>query len=102
AMARQLGSSTGPCQAVGEPFNSISALTRLIQRGGFRTESLAEIHYQSRQEELIELMRIPAMTSSIANGLSEADRSTAISRAAAEVDPEQRVTVSWTLVCAVL
>lgn len=101
AMARHLGSSAGPPRAVGRSFHSIDALTHLLGRGGFRTEQVAETHYQSRQEELIELMRIPAMTSSIAEGISEADCRIAISRAAAEVDPDQRVTVSWTLVCAV-
>lgn len=102
AVARHLDASSIPRRPPRGPFTSVDGLAEVLEAGGFRPELIIEARYFGRQQELVDLMHIPAMACSIAEGLPEADCRTVIAKAAAEIDPEEDVTVPWTLVRAVL
>ena len=101
ALARLLDEAHRDGRPPSALFSSPDALQHLLGSTGFRTELVTEASYAGEQRELVSLMRIPAMTRSLAPGLSEEACRQAVAKAAERVDLEQKVTVSWTFVCAV-
>jgi SAM-dependent methyltransferase len=77
-----------------EPIEAAS-LDALARDGGFELETRERFVYRGRQQELIELMSIPAMIGRVAVGLSEELRELALERARRRVDPDEQVKVPW-------
>jgi trans-aconitate methyltransferase len=98
ALARLLDESRHRGRGPAARFSSIDDLKHLLASRGFDVELVVETPYAGAQRELVHLMQIPAMTSSVAPGLSEETCRRAVSRAAERVDPEQEVIVPWTFV----
>ena len=77
------------------PLFSLEGIERALAGAGFRLESTETYVYRGRQEELIELMLLPAMTARLAPELSWAERRRIVRGAAARSDPDLEVEIPW-------
>lgn len=98
ALARRLGELRDGPPAGGAPFAGRDELERRLAVHGFDLEIVDEATYVAEQRELVDLMRIPAMTAGVAPDLPIEVCRKAVASAAAAVDPEQTVAVPWTFV----
>jgi len=95
ALAREIERSSG------RPFPRTPTtvdperLERRLAEAGFEPLGRERFEVRCRQDELMELMEIPAMLRPITPGLSEAERRTALGAARERSDPGQPVTVPW-------
>ena len=95
ALARALEERTGrplpPSSATIDP----ERLEGWLEDAGFDLVLQERKTYAARQEELLELMKIPAMTAPLAPGLEVEARHAAVVQAGKRIDPDQRVEVPW-------
>ncbi len=95
ALAREIEASTG------RPFPRTPTtldpdrLERRLSEAGFEPAGHERFEVRCRQQELMELMEIPAMLQPITPGLSEAERQAALEKARERSDPAQPVVVPW-------
>lgn len=95
ALARALEERTGrPFPKTPATFDR-EALAASLARAGFALDHHERLVYRARQQELIELMRIPAMTAPLAPGLSWPERLEIVDVAEARVDPREWIEVPW-------
>ncbi len=76
----------------------LDALARTAAESRFAIVARERLVYEGRQDELIELMSIPAMIAPLTPGLDDRRREAVIRRAAAAADPRESVTVPWVFV----
>lgn len=93
ALARAVGCGGGPPAA--PPAIDERRLVELLAEEGFEPAARERFVYRGRQEELVELMELPAMIARAAPEASPAGRAAAVARARRAVDPEQAVEVPW-------
>ena len=95
ALAHALEERTGrplpPATATIDP----GRLEGWLDGAGFDLVGQERFVYRARQEELLELMKIPAMTAPLAPGLGPEARHDAVVQAGERIDQEQRVEVPW-------
>lgn len=95
ALARALEQRTGrPFPRTPATFD-LDALGALFARTGLEIDRRERFVYRARQRELVELMRIPAMTAPLAPDLSWRERLEIVDAAEARVDPEESIEVPW-------
>ncbi len=70
-------------------------LAALLAENGFEQVLRERFVYRGRQDELMELMEIPAMLARSAPGVPERDRAGAVAEARRRTDPAQAVEVPW-------
>lgn len=70
-------------------------LATLLSATGFRLEARERFTYLGAQSELVELMRIPAMTAPLAPDLSWSERMQIVDRTAERIDPNEPIEVPW-------
>jgi SAM-dependent methyltransferase len=70
-------------------------LTAELEEAGFAVAERRRLVYRGRQEELMELMEIPAMLARAAPLLPAAERGAALAAARCRTDAAQRVEVPW-------
>lgn len=81
--------------AVSPTYFDPNRLEEELARSGFALESRERFVYRGRQEELVELMRIPAMIAPLTPDLSSEERQDVVDRAGRRTDPDERVEVPW-------
>lgn len=96
ALARALEVRTG------RPFASMTPssidgerLADMMAETGFELTYRHRFTYEGRQQELMELMSIPAMLKPLAPDLPDSDRTDAVDEAWHRSDPTERVQVHW-------
>lgn len=95
ALARQLEEATGsPLSRSPDSFDT-SGFAMLLDRNGFTLEGRERVAYRCPQSELVELMKIPAMTAPMAPDLTWEARIELVERAAARIDPAEIIEVPW-------
>lgn len=92
ALARAVG--RGRLPAAPAPIDE-GRLVELLAEEGFDLVARERFVYRGRQEELVELMELPAMIARAAPEATIAGRAAAVARARRAVDPEQAVEVPW-------
>lgn len=70
-------------------------LAEWLDDAGFDLERAERFVYNGRQEEFLELMKVPAMIGPLTPDLSPESRLAALRRAAERIDLEERVDVPW-------
>lgn len=95
ALAREIELATGEPLSRNPDLFDPEALERQAERSGFTLESRERFVYAGRQSELVELMRIPAMTAPMAPRLTWEERVAIVDRAAERVDPFETIEVPW-------
>lgn len=91
ALARAVG---GARPATPSPIDE-ERLVALLAGEGLDLERRELFVYRARQEELVELMELPAMIARAAPDASPARRREAVAEARAAIDPAQTVEVPW-------
>lgn len=91
ALARAVG---GERPAAASPIDE-ERLVALLAEEGLDVARRERFVYRARQEELVELMELPAMLARAAPDASPARRLAAVAEARAAVDPAQTVEVPW-------
>lgn len=81
--------------AVSPSYLDPDRLGEELARSGFELEARERFVYRGRQEELVELMRIPAMIAPLTPELSSQERQGVVDRAERRTDPEEQVEVPW-------
>ena len=93
SLAREIEEATGaPLSRNPDSFDP-DAFAMLLERNGFALESTETFVYRCPQSELVELMKIPAMTAPMAPGLAWEARIEIVDRAAARIDPDEVIDV---------
>lgn len=77
------------------PLFDLERVESALEAAGLRLVRLERHSHVGRQEELIELMKIPAMTARLAPDRTPAERQRIVYRAAERCDPELEVEVPW-------
>lgn len=95
ALAREVESRTDRLYAQRVVRFDPDELDAWIAAAGFALVERELFRYVARQEELTELMKIPAMIGSVAPGLSPEHRQEAIESAEGRVDQDATVEVPW-------
>lgn len=95
ALARSLREAGGDDSTVKAPILNDERLGWLLGSGGFEVERREPFTYVGRQQELVELMEIPAMNAALAPGLDPDARAEAVRAAGERTDPNARVEVRW-------
>jgi len=95
ALARAIEARTGrpfdPAPSLIDP----AKLRRWLDATGFELVGSERFVYPARQEELVELMRIPAMIAPLTPGLTPEVRQAVVRRAGERTDPGSTVEVPW-------
>lgn len=91
ALEKRTGRPLPPASASIDP----RSLRGWLDGAGFELIGQERFVYQARQEELLELMKIPAMTAPLAPGLDLEARHDAVVEAGERIDRDQRVEVPW-------
>ncbi|MEM1203476.1 MAG: class I SAM-dependent methyltransferase [Acidobacteriota bacterium] len=94
ALARAIEARAGSFTS-SPPVLTGATLEAWIEGAGFDLVDTERYVYSARQEELVELMRIPAMIGSVALDLSPEERQGVIDLAAEWIDGDERVEVPW-------
>lgn len=94
ALARAVEARSGHPLPTSPPLDPERLVARLAE-AGFELAAREPFAYRTRQEELMELMAIPAMLRRLAPDLPEPERRTALAQARRRTDPEQEVTIPW-------
>lgn len=94
ALARAIESATELPLVAARRIETAHIL-EVLEEAGFALEERTEFVYRCRQEELMELMEIPAMIRPLTPGLSGYERQTVLEQARARTDPRQKVEVPW-------
>lgn len=81
--------------AGGDGRLEISSIRRWLEDAGFADVEERHHSVRSRQDELLELMRIPAMAERMAPDLAEVERERAFERVSRRVDLGEEVEVPW-------
>lgn len=92
ALARAVGG--GGRAAAPAPIEE-RRLVELLAEEGFDLAARERFVYRGRQEELVELMELPAMIARAAPESTPAGRAAAVARARRAIDPSQPVEVPW-------
>jgi trans-aconitate methyltransferase len=95
ALAREIEEATGALLSRTPDSFDPGAFAMLLDRNGLTLESAETFVYRCPQSELVELMKIPAMTAPMAPGLTWEARNEVVERAAARIDPDEMIEVPW-------
>lgn len=101
ALARELEQRTARPFSRSPTELDPDGLAALLSATGFRLEARERFSYVGTQGELVELMRIPAMTAPLAPDLSWSERVQIVDRTAERIDPNEPVEVPWIYFAAV-
>ena len=77
------------------PLFDMARIEHTLDCAHFRLERTERYTYTGRQQELMELMRIPAMTARLLPGMAHDQRDRIVLQAAARCDPAREVEVPW-------
>jgi len=95
ALARTIERSTGRPFPTTPTTLDPERLERRLSEAGFEPIRRERFEVRCRQDELMELMEIPAMLRPITPGLTESERHAAVAAARERADPAQAVAVPW-------
>ncbi|MGH9459393.1 MAG: class I SAM-dependent DNA methyltransferase, partial [Thermoanaerobaculia bacterium] len=95
ALARAVEERTGRAFSRTPSGFDVPSIRNILERAGFSLETPERFVYRGRQRELVELMRIPAMTAPLAPGLPWPERLEIIDAAEQRVDLDDVVEVPW-------
>jgi len=96
ALARSLESRRGKYfDASSVTLMSRERVAGRADENGLRLDSTERYVYEGPQQELMELMTIPAMIGPMASGMSEEQREEALQEARNRSDPEEQVEIPW-------
>jgi SAM-dependent methyltransferase len=95
AIARALEARTGRPFPASPATVHTDLLFEALDETGLESDEPVRFTYEGRQQELIELMSIPAMLAPLAPELSDDARQEAWKEACARTDPEEKVVVDW-------
>lgn len=95
ALMREIDSATGGGPELVPDRIDAAGLAELAERHDFDLDPAERLEYEATQDELIELMSLPAMIEPLTPGLDEAERDEVLRRARERSDPQERVAVPW-------
>lgn len=91
----ELAASLGPRRLPAERLFDRQRIAAVLSRHGFELENVELYRHVGRQEELMELMQIPAMARRLAPYLAREDGLRIVRAAAERCDPDLEVDVPW-------